>query len=61
MSWIHTSIGSDLAQGLSLVLTATTLCLCLYCLNRGQDLAAAYWALLVFVVPKIDGWFREHE
>lgn len=57
MSWIRTSIGASLAHGLSLLLTAAALCLCLYSLNRGQDLSAAYWALIVFVIPRYNSWF----
>jgi hypothetical protein len=40
---------------------AVALSMCVYCLGKGKDLYAAYWAILSLVAPRIESWFREPE
>jgi hypothetical protein len=51
----------DLGQLVYIVSSAIALSLCVYCLGKGKDLYAAYWAVMVLVAPRIEGWFRESE
>ena len=43
------------------VLTAMSWCFCVYCVGRGRDLLAAYWALISYFGPKTTQWFQETE
>jgi hypothetical protein len=54
-------IATELTHFAYLLLVVTSFCLCIYCLDKGKDLAAAYWALVSLLAPQIEGWFQERE